>query len=126
MLLLVLKMKYKLFWFLFVFSRKKMKCLLCSSMFRDQKELLDHYLSYHNIEENNWFFKKLFQSNSKTLLKNCVRCNEFLATQKQKAVHDVLKHYDEGKNTPFEEKPVDIVRHPGLTIYIEFKKQQFL
>ena len=72
-----------------------MKCLLCSSKFKDQKELLDHYLSYHNIDENNWFFQKLFQSNNKTLLKNCIRCNEFLATEKQKAVHDFLKHYDE-------------------------------
>ena len=100
-----------------------MKCLLCSSKFKDQKELLDHYLSYHNIDENNWFFQKLFQSNNKTLLKNCIRCNEFLATEKQKAVHDFFRHYDEGKNIPFEEKPLDIVRYPGLMIYyIEFKK----
>ena len=68
-----------------------MKCLLCSSKFKDQKELLDHYLSYHNIDENNWFFQKLFQSNNKTLLKNCIRCNEFLATEKKKSVHDFLK-----------------------------------
>ena len=74
-----------------------MKCLLCSSKFKDQKELLDHYLSYHNIDENSWVFQKLFQSNNKTLLKNCTRCNEFLATEKQKAVHDFLKHYDEGR-----------------------------
>ena len=69
-----------------------MKCLLCSSKFKDQKELLDHYLSYHNIDKNNWFFQKLFQSNNKTLLKNCIRCNEFLATEKQKAVQDFMKH----------------------------------
>ena len=67
-----------------------MKCLLCSSKFKDQKELLDHYLSYHNIEKNNCFFQKLFQSNNKTLLKNFRRCNEFLATEKQKAVHEAL------------------------------------
>ena len=49
--------------------------------------------------------------------------NEFLATEKQKAVHDFLKHYDKGKNIPFEEKLLDIVRYPGLAIYyIEFKK----
>ena len=73
------------------------------------------------------FFQKLLQSNNKTLLKNCIRCDEFLATEKQKAVHDFLKHYDEGKNIPFEEKPFDIVRYRGLLIYyIEYKKQQFL
>ena len=44
-----------------------MKCLLCSSVFTNQKEL--HYLSYHNIDENNWFFQKLFQSDNKAFSK---------------------------------------------------------
>ena len=95
-----------------------MKCLLCSSKFKDQKELLDHYLSYHNIDENNWFFQKLFQSNNKILLKYSIRCIEFLETEKQKAVHNFLKDYDEGKNIPFEEKPLDIVRYPVKIRYI--------
>ena len=60
-----------------------MKCLLCSSKFKNQKDLLDHYLSNHNIGANNWFFQKLFQSNSRTFLKNCIRCGEFLAIEKQ-------------------------------------------
>ena len=69
------------------------------------------------------FFKKIFQSNNKVFLKNCIRCNQFLSTQKEKAVHDFLKHYNEGKSIPFEEKPLDIVSYPALTIYqIEFKK----
>ena len=92
-------------------------------MFKNQKELLDHYLSYHNIDENNWFFQKLFQSDNKAFLKNCIRCNQFLATRKEKAIHDFLKHYNDGKSIPFEEKPLDIIRYPALTIYqIEFKK----
>ena len=86
-----------------------MKCLLCSSKFKDQKDLLDHYLSYHNIDENNWFFQKLFQASNKTLLTNCFRCSEFLATVKQKAAHNFLKHYVDGKSIPFEEKPLDIL-----------------
>ena len=86
-------------------------------MFKDQKELLDHYLSHHNIDENNWFFQKLFQSNNKAFLKNCARCNQFLVTHKEKAVQDFLKHYNEGKSIPFEEKPLDIVRYPALKIY---------
>ena len=76
--------------------------MLCSFKFKDLKELLDHYLSYHNIDENNWFFQKLFQSNNKAFLKTCIRCNQFLAAQKEKAVHDFLKHYNEGKSIPFE------------------------
>ena len=50
-----------------------MKCLLCCSVFENQKELLDHYLAYHNVDENNWFFKKLFQLDIRAFLKNCLR-----------------------------------------------------
>ena len=52
-----------------------MKCLLCCSVFENQKELLDHYLSYHNVDENNWFFKKLFQLDNRAFLKNCLGCD---------------------------------------------------
>ena len=69
------------------------------------------------------FFQKLFQSDNKAFLKNCIRCNEFLATRKEKAIHDFLKHDNDDKSIPFEEKPLGIVRYPALTIYeIEFKK----
>ena len=85
-----------------------MKCLLCSSVFENQKELLDHYVSYHNVDEKNWFFQKLLQSDNRAFLKNCLRCDQFLTTKK--AVHDFLKHYNEGKEIPFEKKPLDIIR----------------
>ena len=64
---------------------------------------MDHYLSYRNIDENNWFLQKLFQTKNKSLLKNCVRCNEFLTTEKHKAIHDFLK--------------LDISKYPALMIY---------
>ena len=101
-----------------------MKCLLCSSVFENQEKLLSHYLLYHNIDQNNCFFQKLFQSDNKALLKNCLRCGQFLATKKkEKAIHNFLKHYKEGKDIPFEEKPLDIIKYPTLTIYqIEYKK----
>ena len=52
-----------------------------------------------------------------------MRCNEFLTTEKHKAVHDFLRHYDDGKSIPLKEKPLDILRYPALTIYsIEFQK----
>ena len=101
-LLLVLKLKYKLFWFLFVFSRKKIwnACYVLLSL---------------KIKKTYWTII--------CLITNCIRCNEFLATEKQTAVHDFLKHYDDGKSIPFEEKPLDIIRSPALTIYsIEFQK----
>ena len=79
--------------------------------------MLDHYLFYHNIDKNNWFFKKLFQTKNKVSLKNCVRCSEFLTTKKHKATHDFLEYYKEGKDIPFEEKPLDISKFPNLLIY---------
>ena len=52
--------------------------------------MLNHYVTYHNVDENNWFFQKLFQIKDKTLLKRCLRCDKFLVTEKQKAVHNFL------------------------------------
>ena len=28
-----------------------------------------------------------------------------------------MKHYEDGKTIPFEDKPLEIIRFPGLTIY---------
>ena len=100
-----------------------MKCLLCSSKFQDEQKLIEHHLTYHNVDQNNWFFKKLFMKDNKAFLRNCIRCGEFLITKKEKAAHDFIKHYDNGKEIPFEGKPLDIIKLPALTIYkIEFKK----
>ena len=103
-----------------------MKCLLCSSTFQNQENLLNHYISYHNVDENNCFFQKLFQiKNNKSILKQCVRCSEFLTTEKHKSIHNFLKHYEEGKNVPFEKKPIDIVKLHGLTMKsIELQKHK--
>ena len=101
-----------------------MNCLLCSSTFQNQEILLNHYIFYHNVDDNNCFFQKLFQiKNNKSILKLCVRYSEFLTTEKHESIHNFLKHYEEGKNVPFEEKSIDIVKFHGLTIYsIEFQK----
>ena len=102
-----------------------MKCLLCFSKFKDQKDLLNHYVTYHNVDENNWFFQKLFQIKDKRLLKRCLRCDKFLETEKQKTVHNFVKHYEDDQTIPYEEKPLDVLRLASLMIYsIEFRKHQ--
>ena len=70
------------------------------------------------------FFQKLFQTKkNKILLKNCARCGEFLSSAEHKANHDFLKHYEDGKDIPFEEKPLDVSKFLDLLIYsIEFQK----
>ena len=84
--------------------------------------MLNHYISYHNVDENNCFFQTLFQIKDKSVLKRCFICDEFLVTDKHKAVHNFLKHYEDGKVMPFEEKPLNILKLHGLTIYsIDFR-----
>ena len=86
---------------------------------------MNHYISYHNVDENNWFFQKLFQIKNKSILKQCVRCKEFVTTEKHKDIHNFLRHYEEGKSVPFEKKPSDILGFHGLTIYsIKFQKHK--
>lgn len=42
---------------------------------------------------------------------------EFLPTKKFKIIHDFLKHYDDGKFDPFEEKPIDISQCGNILTY---------
>ena len=62
-----------------------MKCLLCSSNFENKQKLIDHYLQYHNVDQNNWFFKKLFVENNEAFLKNCIRCNQLNYNKERKS-----------------------------------------
>ena len=72
-----------------------MKCLLCKFNTNDKNELKSHYLKYHNVDENNLFFKKLIdQRNNVIHGRKCKDCNEFVFSNK--TIHDFLKHYDKG------------------------------
>ena len=100
-----------------------MKCLLCSSNYDDNHKLIEHYINYHNIDRDNYFFKQLVNFKNSSYLKKCHRCDKFLITKKEKVQHDFLKHYNLGNEIPFEEKPLDIISYPSLTIYkIEYKE----
>ena len=97
----------------------------CSSEFENEKELIGRYVSYHTVDESNWFFQKLFQMKNKAIYRQCIRCDEFLMTEHHKAVQNFFKNYDKGKSIPFEDKPVKIQKHFGLNIYsIEFQKHR--
>ena len=68
------------------------------------------------IQKNN-FFNCLFNFENAYLCKECFRCGEFLVTKEEKASHNILNHYEEGKETPTEEKPVKIINNRELIIY---------
>ena len=103
-----------------------MKCLLCSSKFEDDKGLLEHYLSFHKIDDSNWFFKNLFGIKNSKILKKCLRCDDFIYDKKAKAEHDFLNHFSDRKVQPFENKPIDIrTLQDKITIYsIDYSKHQ--
>ena len=88
-----------------------MKCLLCSFNNADENKLLDHYISFHKIDEKNSFFKNLFsiKKNSK-ILKKCLRCEDFIYDRQSKVEHDFFNHFSEGKIQPYENKPIEIKR----------------
>ena len=101
-----------------------MKCLLCSSNFNTEEDLVQHYIDYHKVDPNNKFFQKLFQpQKQQSIFRNCLRCGDFLTTTSDKVKHDFLKHYKQGQDTVFEDKLLDIINnHQNLKYEISAKK----
>ena len=92
-----------------------MKCLLCSSSFDNNEELIDHYITYHKIDPNNRFFWKFFQSNKNcSVFCKCLKCDDFFTTSDFKIKHDFLNHYNGGYNDLFEDKPVHVEKNANL------------
>lgn len=58
---------------------------MCTSQFHDKSKLIEHYINYHNIDQNNYFFNRLINNvENKSHLKKCVHCDEFIITKKKK------------------------------------------
>ena len=85
-----------------------MNCLLCNFVGSSNAELHKHYVHYHRINPDNYFFWEVFKDENGWLCKKCIRCNEFLIRKKQLANHNLLKHYADGNEKPIELKPVVI------------------
>ena len=104
-----------------------MKCLLCEYKTNDKNELKKHYLKYHNVDENNLFFKKLIdQKNNVIHGRKCNYCHEFVFSNKVN--HDFLKHYERGLSIDFDadadlDKPINITNAGGVKKFdITFKE----
>ena len=103
-----------------------MKCLLCQYENNGKNELKEHYLKYHNVDENNLFFKKLIdQKNNVIHGRKCDYCDEFVFSNKVN--HDFLKHYEKGLSIDFDsgdlDKPINITNAGGIKkIEIRFKE----
>ena len=83
-----------------------MKCLLCNFKNNQREKLKEHYLKYHNVDENNFFFEKLINQKKNIIhRRKCNYCNEFVLLNK--ANHDFLKHY--GRGLSIDERPINIL-----------------
>ena len=87
-----------------------MKCLLCKFSTLNNEELKNHYINFHNVDENNSFFKKIMKNENDVLVgERCQKCNEFIPTLRYRNYHNFLNHYKDGKETQAEDKPISIV-----------------
>ena len=94
-----------------------------------KNELKKHYLKYHNVDENNLFFKKLIDQKKNVIHgRKCNYCREFVFSNKVN--HDFLKHYERGLSIDFDadtdgdlDKPINITNAYGVKkIEITFKE----
>ena len=98
--------------------KKIMKCLLSSSNFYTDEELIQYYIIYQKVDKNNKFFQKLFQPQKKApIFRKCLRCDDFVTTNEYKVKHDFLKHYDQGQDLVFEDKSLDIIKKSQILKY---------
>ena len=73
-----------------------MKCLLCKYFSTENvEELLNHYVYFHQINENNYYFKELFHRILTVFIKNTAKnVKKFLIPVGKKS-HSFLKHYEQ-------------------------------
>ena len=87
-----------------------MKCLLCNFQSANELEIENHYINFHNVDKKNRYFKKLMKDKNDVFVgERCMKCNEFIPTSGYRKSHNFLKHYKDGKDFVFEDKPISIV-----------------
>ena len=97
-----------------------MKCLLCSY---NGDRIKEHYIVYHKINKNNYFFKQLFQKNNFCIERCCIRCSKFIPTNKFIIQHNFLERYESGERKPAEYKSITVIKNKEVLIYqIDFTK----
>ena len=70
-----------------------MYCLLYNVVTPTDEILFNHYVGYHRINPDNYFFNFLFKREEGLLCKECCRCRDVLVSKSDKVEHNFLKHY---------------------------------
>ena len=96
-----------------------MKYLLCLINFTNNHELFQHYVDYHRINERNYYFKQLSETDPNACFETkCYRCEEIFSRCRDPKNHNFLRHYQTGRRCPIREKPICILkRGNALTTY---------
>ena len=81
-----------------------MKCLCCRGVFDDQSLLKEHYVTCHNVCENNNFFKELFTKGSAFAPRKCFWCQHFCFNRRDENNHNFPLHYQLRGRLPVEDK----------------------
>ena len=105
-----------------------MNYLLCNQEFDagNIQSQQQHYEQFHQVYKNNYFYRNLLGKDRIVFVPNeCVGCDYFYLSRKDKHYHDFLQHYQHGGNFPFGAWPSNIKRHDGRIHYsISFEEHQ--
>ena len=73
-----------------------MKCSICYYGSADTESLKHHYISYHQINSNNYFFKELFQPDNYNIhSERCDECQMQFRNHSQKKNHNFIFHREQ-------------------------------
>ena len=83
-----------------------MNCLSCEQSFANQQLLKNCYGEFHNVDENNHFFRKLFMRDNVFIPRKRFRCDCFCINRREEKNRNFLTHYQLGGRRPIEGKPL--------------------
>ena len=93
-----------------------MKCLLCARQPPNTDELREHYVTFHRVDPNNWFYKNLLECiNEIFRAGKCLCCKDFIIMLHEKKNHNFIRHYEERQIKPFELKTMGIKQYGLIT-----------
>ena len=81
-----------------------MKCLCCNEKFENVEYLKKYFVEYHRVDEENYFYKKLFTRDRVFCRRKCFRCEHFCASDREEKVHNFLSLYQRSSRVLVENK----------------------
>ena len=86
-----------------------MTCFYVLKSFETEVKLIDQYFNLHNVDPNNYFFQNVIKQERKETEKvfrvdRCCYCDNSLFNYRLRNMHNFIKHYELGKEEPFENK----------------------